>query len=107
MVPCAMRHAPCSGPVGGGWVAAMEITGLFSGLFVGIVIGLIARLLVPSMQPIGCLMTIIIGVIGGALGAVLGKALAWPFLLTFGAQILIATILVALVAALFRRGSAG
>jgi uncharacterized membrane protein YeaQ/YmgE (transglycosylase-associated protein family) len=52
-------------------------------------------------------MTIIIGVIGGALGAVLGKALAWPFLLTFGAQILIATILVALVAALFRRGSAG
>jgi uncharacterized membrane protein YeaQ/YmgE (transglycosylase-associated protein family) len=51
-------------------------------------------------------MTIIIGVIGGALGAVLGNALSWGFWLTFGAQILIATILVALVAALFRRGSA-
>ena len=91
--------------VGGGWVCFMEMTGLLSGLFVGIVIGLIARLLVPSMQPIGCLMTIIIGVIGGALGAVVGNAMSWGFWLTFGTQILIATILVAIIAALFRRGT--
>ncbi len=52
-------------------------------------------------------MTILIGVIGGALGAVIGNALSWGFWLTFGTQILIATILVAVVAALFRRSSAG
>lgn len=83
----------------------MEISGLLSGLFVGIVIGLIARILVPSMQPIGCFVTILIGVIGGAGGAVIGNAAEWGFWLTFGTQILIATILVAIVAAAFRKGT--
>jgi hypothetical protein len=50
-------------------------------------------------------MTIIIGVVGGALGAVVGNALSWGFWLTFGTQILIAAVLVAIVAALFRKGN--
>jgi len=83
----------------------MEMTGLLSGIFVGIIIGLIARLLVPSMQPIGCLITLLIGVIGGAGGEFIGNAAGWGFWLTFGLQILIATILVAIVAAAFRKGT--
>ncbi len=83
----------------------MEIFGLISGLFVGIVIGLIARILVPSMQPIGCFVTVLIGVVGGAGGAFIGNAAQWGFWLTFGTQILIATILVAIVAAAFRKGT--
>ena len=83
----------------------MEISGLLSGLFVGIVIGLIARILVPSMQPIGCFVTVLIGVVGGAGGAVIGNAAEWGFWLTFETQILIATVLVAIVAAAFRKGT--
>ena len=83
----------------------MEFTGLLSGLFVGIVIGLIARILVPSMQPIGCFVTVLIGVIGGAGGAFVGNKAGWGFWLTFGTQILIATVLVAIVAAAFRKGT--
>lgn len=83
----------------------MEIESIWSGLGAGIVIGLIARILVPSMQPIGCLMTILIGVVGGAAGALIGNAAGWPFLLTFATQIVIAAILVAIVAALFRKSS--
>ncbi len=83
----------------------MEITGLISGLFVGIIIGLIARLLVPSMQPIGCFVTVLIGIVGGAGGALIGNAAGWGFWLTFAVQILIATVLVAIVAAAFRKGT--
>ncbi len=83
----------------------MEITGLISGLFVGIIIGLIARLLVPSMQPIGCFVTVLIGIVGGAGGALIGSAAEWGFWLTFVVQILIATVLVAIVAAAFRKGT--
>ena len=83
----------------------MEIDSLLSGLGAGIVIGLIARILVPSMQPIGCLMTILIGVVGGAAGAFIGQAANWDFWLTFATQIVIAAILVAIVAALFRKSS--
>ena len=85
----------------------MEIESIWSGLGAGIVIGLIARILVPSMQPIGCLMTILLGVVGGAAGALIGNAAGWGFWLTFATQIVIAAILVAIVAALFRRGSSG
>ncbi len=83
----------------------MEIDSLLSGLGAGIVIGLIARILVPSMQPIGCLMTILIGVVGGAGGALIGSSAGWGFWLTFATQIVIAAILVAIVAALFRKGT--
>ena len=83
----------------------VEIESIWSGLGAGIVIGLIARILVPSMQPIGCLMTILIGVVGGAAGALIGNAAGWGFWLTFATQIVIAAILVAIVAALFRKSS--
>jgi uncharacterized membrane protein YeaQ/YmgE (transglycosylase-associated protein family) len=87
----------------------MDATGFFSILAVGIVIGLIARLLVPSMQPIGCIMTIICGIVGAALGLwvsmqFLGQAAGFNWI-TLLVQILIAVILVAAVAALFRRSS--
>ena len=83
----------------------MEISGLLSGLVVGIIIGLIARILVPSMQAIGCIVTILIGVVGGAGGALVGSSAGWGFWLTFGTQVLIATVLVAVVAAAFRKGT--
>lgn len=83
----------------------MEISGLLSALVVGIIIGLIARILVPSMQPIGCFVTILIGIVGGAGGAFIGSAAEWGFWLTFASQVLVATILVAIVAAAFRKGT--
>ena len=85
----------------------MELSGILSGLFAGVVIGLIARILVPSMQPIGCLLTIFIGILGAAGGLALAAALGWQdsFWLTFITQVVIATVLVAIVAAVFRRGA--
>lgn len=83
----------------------MGIEGILSGLFAGIIIGLIARILVPTMQPVGCLLTIFIGVLGAGGGLLIGQAAGWGFLLTFITQIVIATILVAIVAALFRKSS--
>lgn len=85
----------------------MELSGILSGLFAGIVIGLIARILVPSMQPIGCLLTIGIGILGAAGGLAFAAAVGWQdsFWLTFITQIVIATILVAIVASLFRKSS--
>ncbi|MDO8731277.1 MAG: GlsB/YeaQ/YmgE family stress response membrane protein [Actinomycetota bacterium] len=85
----------------------MELSGILSGLFAGVVIGLIARILVPSMQPIGCFLTVFIGILGAAGGIALATAGGWDdsFWLTFITQIVIATILVAIVASLFRRSS--
>lgn len=86
----------------------MEMTGIISGLFAGIVIGLIARLLVPTMQSIGCIVTVIIGVLGAFLGLAAASAFGYAdsWLLVFLTQIFIATILVAIVAALFRKSGA-
>jgi uncharacterized membrane protein YeaQ/YmgE (transglycosylase-associated protein family) len=83
----------------------MDPSGILSGLGAGIVIGLLARLLVPSMQPIGCIITIIIGIVGAfaGLGAANWAGYADSFWLVFLTQILVATILVAITAALFRR----
>ena len=89
---------------------AMDMSGFFSVLAVGIMIGLVARILVPSMQPIGCIMTIICGIVGAGLGLWVGvqfldqqSGFSWITLLV---QILIAVVLVAIVAGLFRRSSA-
>lgn len=88
----------------------MQMYGFFSVLGVGIVVGLIARILVPSMQPIGCLMTIICGIVGAGLGLwISGQFLGQDYgfsWITFLVQILVAVILVAIVAALFRKSSA-
>jgi uncharacterized membrane protein YeaQ/YmgE (transglycosylase-associated protein family) len=96
-------------PVCGAWWLAggMEISSLLSGLAAGIVIGLIARILVPSMQPIGCLLTIFIGIVGAAGGLAISVGLGWDnsFWLTFITQVVLATVLVALVASLFRKTS--
>jgi uncharacterized membrane protein YeaQ/YmgE (transglycosylase-associated protein family) len=83
----------------------MDPSGILSGLGAGIVIGLIARLLVPSMQPIGCIVTIIIGIVGafGGLGIANAAGYTDSFWLVLLTQILVATILVAITAALFRR----
>ncbi len=87
----------------------MDPSGIVSGLFAGICIGLIARILVPSMQPIGCIMTVLIGIVGAAAGLGAASVIGWSgnFWLTFLLQILIATVLVAIVAALFRRSNTG
>ena len=89
---------------------AMDMSGFFSVLAVGIIIGLVARILVPSMQPIGCIMTIICGIVGAGLGLWVGvqfldqpSGFSWITLLV---QILMADVLVAIVAGLFRRSSA-
>ena len=88
----------------------MQMYSFFSVLGVGIVIGLIARILVPSMQPIGCIMTIICGIVGAGIGLWIGATFLgqdWGFSwITFIIQILAATLLVAIVAALFRKSSA-
>ncbi|MFM7146286.1 MAG: GlsB/YeaQ/YmgE family stress response membrane protein [Actinomycetales bacterium] len=85
----------------------MAPSGILSGLLAGICIGLIARLLVPTMQPVGCIMTVFIGIVGAFGGLGLSNVLGWGsnFWLTFILQVVIATILVAIVAALFRKSS--
>ena len=87
----------------------MDPSGIVSGLVAGICIGLIARILVPSMQPIGCIMTVLIGIVGASAGLGAASVIGWSgnFWLTFLLQILIATVLVAIVAALFRRSNTG
>lgn len=87
----------------------MDPQGIVSALLAGIVIGLIARILVPSMQPIGCIVTIIIGIIGAFLGLGAGEAFGYGdnFWLVLITQIFIATILVAITAALFRGARGG
>ncbi len=88
---------------------AMDPQGVISALLAGIVIGLIARILVPTMQPIGCIVTVIIGIIGAFLGLGAGEAFGYGdnFLLVLITQIFIATILVAITAALFRGARGG
>jgi uncharacterized membrane protein YeaQ/YmgE (transglycosylase-associated protein family) len=87
----------------------MTPEGILSGLFAGIIIGMIARLLVPSMQPIGCIVTIIIGIIGAFLGIAIANALGYgdTWILLFITQVFVATILVAVTAALFRKSNTG
>ena len=87
----------------------MTPEGIISGLFAGIIIGMIARLLVPSMQPIGCLVTIIIGIIGAFVGLAIANWLGYSdsWILTFLTQVFVATILVAITAALFRKSDTG
>jgi uncharacterized membrane protein YeaQ/YmgE (transglycosylase-associated protein family) len=88
----------------------MTPEGIISALFAGIVIGLIARILVPSMQPIGCIVTIIIGIIGAFAGLGIANYFNYAdngWLLVFLTQVFIATILVAITAALFRKSSTG
>ena len=80
----------------------MEISGLLSALGVGIMIGVFGRVLTPNMAPIGCILTVIIGVVGALLGSLVGVAAGWGFWATFAIQVLIATILVSIVAALSR-----
>lgn len=85
----------------------MDPQGVISAIFAGIIIGLIARVLVPSMQRIGCLVTIVIGIVGAFLGLAAANWLNYEdtWILVFLTQILIATILVAITAALFRKGT--
>lgn len=87
----------------------MDPSGIISALVAGSIIGLIARILVPSMQPIGCIVTIIIGIIGAFVG--LGVSVYFNYeeswFLVLLTQIFIAVILVAITAALFRKGSTG
>jgi uncharacterized membrane protein YeaQ/YmgE (transglycosylase-associated protein family) len=92
------------------WLAdRMDPSGIISALFAGIIIGLIARILVPSMQPIGCIVTIIIGIIGAFLGLGAASAMGYSdtWILVFITQVFIATILVAITAALFRKSNTG
>ena len=84
----------------------MEPTGIISAIFAGIVIGLIARILVPSMQPIGCIVTILIGILGAFLGLAAASVFNYSnWFLVFIGQVFIATILVGITAAIFRKAS--
>ncbi len=85
---------------------------IISALVAGTIIGLIARILVPSMQPIGCIMTILLGIVGAFAGIFVGNAMgfgpntdSYSFWLVLLVQIVIAVLLVAITAALFRKGS--
>ncbi len=96
-------------PAAGWFAGGMDPSGIISALVAGIVIGLIARILVPSMQPIGCIVTIIIGIVGAFLGLAAANALNYgeTWILVFVTQVFIATILVAITAALFRKSNTG
>lgn len=61
------------------------------------------------MQPIGCIVTIIIGIVGAFLGLAAANALNYEetWILVFVTQVFIATILVAITAALFRKSNTG
>jgi len=87
----------------------MDPSGIISALVAGTIIGIVARILVPSMQPIGCIVTIIIGIIGAFLGLFAGEQFGYAdsFWLVLITQIFIAVILVAITAALFRKGADG
>jgi uncharacterized membrane protein YeaQ/YmgE (transglycosylase-associated protein family) len=87
----------------------MTPEGIISGLFAGIIIGMIARILVPSMQPIGCIVTIMIGIIGAFLGLAIANWAGYSntWILVFATQVFVATILVAITAALFRKSNTG
>lgn len=87
----------------------MEPSGIISALVAGTIIGLIARILVPSMQPIGCIMTILLGIVGAFAGIFVAQALNYDdsFWLVLITQIVIAVILVAITAFLFRKSSTG
>jgi uncharacterized membrane protein YeaQ/YmgE (transglycosylase-associated protein family) len=92
-----------------GLLARMDPSGVISAIFAGIIIGIIARILVPSMQPIGCIVTIIIGIVGAFLGLAVANWLNYEetWIFVFLTQVLIATVLVAITAALFRKSSTG
>lgn len=82
----------------------MEPESILGAILAGIVIGLVARILVPSMQPIGCIVTVIIGIIGAFLGLAVSSFFGYSnWFFVFLTQVFIATILVAVTAALFRR----
>ncbi len=82
----------------------MTPEGVLSAILAGIVIGLVARILVPSMQPIGCIVTIIIGIIGAFAGLGISQYFGYGnWFFVFITQVFVATILVALTAALFKR----
>lgn len=82
----------------------MEPESILGAILAGIVIGLVARILVPSMQPIGCIVTVIIGIIGAFLGLAVASFFGYSnWFFVFLTQVFIATILVAVTAALFRR----
>ena len=81
---------------------------IISALVAGTIIGLIARILVPSMQPIGCIMTILLGIVGAFAGNAMGfgpNTDSYSFWLVLLVQIVIAVLLVAITAAIFRKGS--
>ncbi len=90
----------------------MTPEGIISALVAGTIIGIIARILVPSMQPIGCIMTILLGIVGAFAGIFIGNAMGfgpdsadYSFWLVLLVQIVTAVILVAITAAIFRKGS--
>lgn len=91
----------------------MDPENIISALVAGTIIGLIARILVPSMQPIGCIMTILLGIVGAFAGILVGNAMgfgpadpeSYSFWLVLLVQIVIAVLLVAITAAIFRKGS--
>lgn len=87
----------------------MDPSGIISALVAGTIIGLIARILVPSMQPIGCIMTILLGIVGAFAGLFVGDQLGYgdSFWLVLITQIVIAVVLVAITAFLFRKSNTG
>jgi uncharacterized membrane protein YeaQ/YmgE (transglycosylase-associated protein family) len=87
----------------------VDPSGIISALVAGTIIGLIARILVPSMQPIGCIMTILLGIVGAFAGLFVGDQLGYgdSFWLVLITQIVIAVVLVAITAFLFRKSNTG
>jgi uncharacterized membrane protein YeaQ/YmgE (transglycosylase-associated protein family) len=91
----------------------MTVTSIISAILIGIVVGVLGRLVVPGRQPIGFLVTILVGIVAALIGTWLAQALGistttpgidWLELL---AQVIVAALGVALVAALIGRRRTG
>lgn len=79
-----------------------------SALLVGLLVGALGRLVVPGRQPIGCLLTVAVGVVGSVAGLAVARAAGVDSsLLVFGAQVGIAAVCVAVVAAAMRGPRSG
>ncbi|MGI8647828.1 MAG: hypothetical protein DLM55_05450 [Acidimicrobiales bacterium] len=74
-------------------------------LIVGAVIGALARLVVPGYQPVGLLFTVLLGILGTIGGNFIAQEAHLHSVGRWALAVGISAVLVAIVAAMMRRGS--
>ncbi|MDQ3151037.1 MAG: GlsB/YeaQ/YmgE family stress response membrane protein [Actinomycetota bacterium] len=77
----------------------METSGIISAIVTGLVVGALARIVLPGKQPIGVVLTILVGFVGAFLGGAITAGYTQSFWITLLVQVVVATILVAVVSA--------